>query len=189
MTRQIRDKLIYENQEYYLNTELIELYFRQHPEKRPKFEISCSALWRGYVAIFEVKNNKLLIKELDWLTDINFNMQSFRDELFPNNKFEWYSGLIRIDEFRGEFDKEPENGIFEYLEIENGNLIQKRTFNFEELQRFKKEQYDYFLLSDEVESLYEFWGRNNENGVINKESVNKIILKNIMEYTQKVYVE
>lgn len=189
MTHQIRDKLIYEHQEYYLNVELIEPYFREHPEKRPEFEISCTALWRGYVAVFEVRNNELLIKQLDWLTDVDFNVQSFRNELFPNNKFEWYSGLIRIDDFRGEFDEEPENGIFEYLEIENGNFKQKRTFNFEELQAFKKEQYEYFLLSDEVESLYEFWRRNNENGIINKEHVNEIVLKNIMEYTKKVYVE
>lgn len=188
MTYQIRDKLIYDSKEYYLNVEILEQYFQQYPEKRPEFEISCTALWRGYVAIFEIKNNELLIKELDWLTDIDFNMQSFRNQLFPNNKLKWYSGLIRVDDFRGEFDEEPENGIFEYLEIDDGNLKQKRTFNFEQLQIFKKEQYEYFLLSDEVEILYELWRSNNANGIINKESVNKIILKNIMEYTKKVYV-
>lgn len=189
MTRQITDKLIFENKEYYLNVELIELFFREFPEKRPEFEVQCTALWRGYVATFEIKNNELLIKEIDWLTNIDFTMKSFRDEIFPNNKFEWYSGLIRVDDFRGEFDEDPENGIFEYLQIENGTFIKKMVFDYNELQDFKKEQYEYFLMSDDVELLYDFWRKNNEKGIINKENVNKIIYKNIMEYTRKVYVE
>ena len=188
MTQQIKDKLIFENQELYLNVQLIEEYFREFPEKRPKFEIQCTALWRGYVAKFEIKNNELIINELDWLTDIDFNMKSLRNEIFPNNKFEWYSGLIRIDDFREEFDLEPDDGIFEYLQVENGNFIKKMVFDYKELQDFKREQYEYFLLSSEVEILYAFWKKNNENGFINIENVNKIIFKNIMEFTRKVYV-
>lgn len=188
MTQQIQDKLIYENQEFYLNRELVEEYFREFPEKRLEFTVSCTALWRGYIAEFEVKNNELYINKLDVLGDINFNMKSVRNEIFPKNKFEWYSGLIRIDDFRGEFDSEPENGLFEYLEIVEGNLIQKRTYNYLELQEFKKEQYEYFLMSEEVENLYHFWRKNNETGIINRENVNKIILENIMDYTRKVYV-
>jgi len=188
MTRQIKDKLIYQNREYYLNVELLENYFREFPDKRPYFEISCTTLWRGYVAVFEIKNNELLIKEIDCLTDIDFNMVSQGNEIFTNKKFEWFSGLIRIDDFRGEFDSESESDIFEYLQIENGNFIQKRIFNYRDLQDFKREQYEYFLLSEEVEKVYEFWRRNNENGIVNKDQLNKIIFENIMEYTHKVYV-
>lgn len=189
MTTQITDKIIFENKEYYLNVELLEGYFREFPEKKPEIKMSCTALWRGYIAVFEIKNKELLIKEIDWLADIDFNMESLRDRIFPNNKFEWYSGLIRIDDYRCEFDKEPENGIFEYLQIEDGNFIQKRLFNYNELQNFKKEQYEYFLLSDEVEIIYDFWRKNNENGLLIKENLNKIIFENIMNYTRKVYVD
>lgn len=189
MTRQIADILLIENKEYALNVELLESYFREFPEKKPEFEISCTALWRGYVAVFEIKNKELLIKDINWLTDIDFNTISLNNELFPNNKFEWFSGLIRIDDFRGEFDEEPENGIFEYLEIANGNFIQKRVFDYPALQKFKKEQFAYFLLSDEVEVIYEFWRRNNENGIINKEKLNNLIFEKIMEYTRTVYVD
>lgn len=188
MTQQIKDKLIYDKKEYYLNVELMEGYFRDFPEKFPKFDVDCTALWRGYIATFEIKNNELYIKKLDWLADIDFNMKSLRDEIFPNNKFEWYSGLIRIDDFRGEFDLEPKNGIFEYLEIIKGNFKQKRVFNYSELQDFKKAQFDFFLISEEIEIIYDFWRRNNENGIINKEAVKKIIFENIMEYTREVYV-
>jgi hypothetical protein len=57
------------------------------------------------------------------------------------------------------------------------------------LQKFKKEQYEYFLLSDEIEKVYDLWRNNNENGIINKENINKIIFENIMHYTRKVYVD
>lgn len=96
--------------------------------------------------------------------------------------------LIRIDDFRGEFDLEPKDGIFEYLEIVKGNFKQKRIFNYVELQEFKKAQFEYFLISEEIEHIYDFWRRNNENGIIKKDVVNKIILENIMEYTREVYV-
>jgi len=189
MTQQIPDKLIFENKKYYLNDYLLDGYFREFPEKTPKAEILCTGLWRGYIATFKIKNKELIIHEIESLINIDFNTKSWRDEIFPNNKFEWYSGLIRIDDFRGEFDREPENGIFEYLQIEEGNLIQKRIFNYDELQKFKKEQYEYFLLSDEIEKVYDLWRNNNENGIINKENINKIIFENIMHYTRKVYVD
>lgn len=188
MTQQIRDTLIYENHKFYLNVELIEQYFREFPEKRPDLLFQCTALWRGYIAEFEIKDNALCINKFDWLADIDFNMKSFRQEIFPENKFKWYSGLIRIDDFRGKFDSEPENGIFEYLEIIKGNFKQKRIFNYSELQEFKREQFEYFLMSEEMEKIYDFWRINNEHEIINKENINGIILENIMEYTREVFV-
>jgi hypothetical protein len=41
------------------------------------------------------------------------------------------------------------------------------------------------LLSDEIEKVYDLWRNNNENGIINKENINKIIFENIMHYTRK----
>jgi len=178
MTRQANDILYFENQKIYLNDFILEEYFNEFPEKRPENDFISTAMWRGYIAEFEIKDNQLLVLNKDYKLG----------DLFPNNgKYEQYSGLIRIDNFRGEFDLEPENGIFEYLEIVNGNFIQKRVYNYKELQDFKKEQYEYFLISEEIEILYDFWKKNNENGIINKESVNNIIAENIMSYIKRVY--
>lgn len=189
MTRQITDQLFFEDRQYELNVELLEEYFREFPEKRPEFGISCSALWRGYVAVFEIRKNELLVKEIGWLTGIDLTMKSLTEEIFPDRKLTWYSGLIRIDDYKEEFDLEPENGIFEYIQIENGNFIRKRTFDYKALQAFKKEQFEYFLLSEEIETVYEFWRKNNQNGIINKESLKKTIFENIMQYTKTVYAD
>ncbi|WP_299137117.1 hypothetical protein [uncultured Tenacibaculum sp.] len=180
MTKQAQDILHYNQTEYFLNQEILKDYFRKYPKKRPENDFVSSAMWRGYIAEFQIRENQLYVLNKD------YNLA----DLFPDNgKLEWYSGLIRIDDFGGEFSEEPKNGIFEYLEILNGNLIRHRKFDYEELQTFKKEQFKYFLISDEIELVYEFWRKNNENGIINKDGVNKIIAERIMEYTKEVYAE
>ncbi|MFZ4930071.1 hypothetical protein [Chryseobacterium sp. Mn2064] len=188
MTQQIKDTLTFEGKTYDLNTEIVEKLFHQFPEKRPQEEISCSALWRGYIATFKIKNNELIVSDIQWLKNIDLELESKLNTIFTTPKADWYSGLIRIDNFRGEFDLEPENGIFEYLEIAKGNFIRKWTFTYPELQAFKEEQYEYFIISDEVENVYDFYRRNNENGLVNKESVNEIIKKYLMDYLTEVYI-
>jgi hypothetical protein len=188
MTRQISDTLLFEDKKHLLNTEILEVFFKNNAQKRPKIEIMCSALWRGYIASFEIVNGELQISDVRWLMDINFRMESKLNDLFLNKKADWYSGLIRIDDFGGEFDIEPENGIFEYLEILNGNFVKRLKFNYTELQKFKEEQYQYFIISDDVEPIYELFRKNNVSGLVNEDSVNTIIKKHIMRYTTKVYV-
>ena len=188
MTVQIRDKLIYNGETYGLNDEILEQYFKKKPEKRPITENLCTALWRGYIATFEIKEDELLLMELEVMADIDFDMTSVIDSVFPDgNKMDWYSGLIRIDDFRGHLDKEPKDGIFEFLEIYQGVLIQKRVMNFEQLQRFKQEQYEYFLLSDDVESIYQLFKENNEG--ITETRINEIIRDYILFYTKEVYAD
>ena len=188
MTTQITDKLIYQNKEYYLNDELLEKYFRAFPEKKPETDNMCTALWRGYIATFEIRDNEFFVKEMEVLTDVDFGTASILDKIFPDTKkFEWYSGLIRIDSFRGRFDSEPEDGVFEFLEIRNGDLIQKRVMNFEELQVFKKEQYIYFMMTDDKLPVYQLFKSNNEG--ITEERINKIIKEYILRYTREVYVD
>ncbi|GGG07386.1 hypothetical protein GCM10011344_04920 [Dokdonia pacifica] len=187
MTRQIRDRLIYSGEDYYLNEELLEGYFREHPEKKPESKVTCTALWRGYIATFEIKDDQLLVDKLEMFEDTKLNLKIIK-ELFPNNnKFEWYSGLIRIDDYRGEWDEEPKDGKFEFLEINNGDFIQKREMNFDDLQSFKKEQYEYFILSEDVNPIYKLFKKNNEG--ITEDRINEIISKNILIYTREVYVD
>ena len=188
MTRQIPDILYYKKRKFYLNQELLEDYFRENPDVKPAIDVLSTALWRGYTAQFEIRNNELLIKEIDWLTGSNFEFTSKLSEVFSDgNKFSWYSGLIRIDDFRGEFDNEPQDGVFEFLEILEGNLIQKRAMNYKELQSFKEEQYEYFMVFDDPNRIYELFKKNNAD--ITEERVNEIIRERILYYTRKVYVD
>lgn len=187
MTRQIRDKLIYQNKQYYLNDELLEKYFRNYPEKKPENMGIMTACWRGYVATYEIKNQELCIKEIDWLFLDENETNAHKLPFAPNEKFSWFSGLIRIDDYRGEFDDEPKDGLFEFLEIKNGDFIQKREMNYDALQKFKKEQYGYFILSDDVNPIYALFKKNNE--AITEERVNEIIADRILLYSREIYVD
>ena len=188
MTTQIRDKLIYKGKIYYLNDELLEKYFKQFPEHKPAVDGSFSALWRGYIATFEIQDNEFFLTEMEVIANTELNTASILNQVFPDSKkMDWYSGLIRISGFQGRFDKEPKDAIFELLEIHQGNVVQKRIMNFDELQAFKQEQYEYFLLSDDVEPIYELFKKNNKG--ITETRINEIIRDYILFYTTEVYVD
>src|SRR5215207_743338 len=61
-TPQIPDILIYQGKEYPIQQELLGEYFKKHPERKIETDWHCSALWRGYVASFEVVDDELVLK-------------------------------------------------------------------------------------------------------------------------------
>jgi hypothetical protein len=164
MTRQIKDLLVYDGESYFLNQELLEPFFREYPEKKPVPEVICTALWKGYLATFEIRQGELFVQKIEIFKNTGLNTELVND-LFPNNnKFEWFSGLIRIDGYRGEWDDEKEGSLFQYLEIYRGNLVRLRVMNFEELAIFKAYQFEYFKTTREYEKEYALW-RNNNSGM------------------------
>lgn len=63
-TAQAPDKLIYEGKEYSIQTNPVEIYFEQHPEARAISEVMSTGLWRGYIATMEIKDKRLLVKDI-----------------------------------------------------------------------------------------------------------------------------
>jgi len=184
MTHQISDILIYESQEYHLENELLEKYFAEFPEKKPERKIVESCIWRGYIATFEIVNNELQVKDIQLLLNSSYESNSIVDQVFPkNNKFEWFSGLIYLNSSKKNSD---ENNL-EFLEIRNGNFIRKRTMNSEELQRFKIEQFQFFIISEDVKPIYNLYKKNNPG--ITEETINELIFQNILFFTKEVYVD
>lgn len=188
MTHQIPDKLIYNNQEYFLKDQLLESYFKEFPGKKPEKKLVESCIWRGYIATLEIINNELFIREIELLLNSDYDSKSIIDNIFPRNKkFDWYSGLIYLDSTEKKYKNNSAENVFEYLEIRNGNLIKKRVMNSEELETFKKIQFEYFILSDDVKPVYELFKKKNEG--ISNEKINDIIKESILYYTKEVYVE
>jgi len=63
-TGQISDKIIYKGQEYSLNTNPLESFFKKNPDLKPKPDIMSTALWRGYIATFEIQKDQLFVKDI-----------------------------------------------------------------------------------------------------------------------------
>ena len=185
MTRQIRDTLIYKGNEYDLNEEILEKYFCQFPEKKPEINGVMTACWRGYVVTFEILDEALIIKEIDWLV---FGDEMENDKVYPftaGDRYTWFSGLIRIDGFRGDFDDEDdENGIYELLEIRDGAFVSHWKLNYEEFCEFKEILFHDFKETADYELLFAKWKNNNPD--MKWVAIDKQILKNIVSNVTKI---
>lgn len=85
----------------------METYFKEHPQKRPEADISSTALWRGYIATFEFRNNVLVLKDLEiqvWMHqegkeewEPGVTLKSVLKEVFSDNEplvIDWCSKIL-----------------------------------------------------------------------------------------------
>jgi len=131
MTAQAFEILIINGEIHKMAMEPLESYFKQLKSK-PMFEAPNTALWRGYIGKWELKEDKLYLIEFNGIiegyvnVDINF--------IFPGQPSvfaDWFTGEIRIpqgkliDYVHGGFLSEYENDLF--LNFTNGELTGSRT--------------------------------------------------------------
>jgi hypothetical protein len=132
MTAQIAENLLYEGDTVSMCTEPLAEYFFLSGNY-PSFAANCTALWRGYVGSWEIKDHRLYLVGLEGTledgTDVSL-ATLFPD--FPERVFaHWYSGTIRIP--RGKQLKYVHSGYsstFEQdllLEIDQGVVVSTRT--------------------------------------------------------------
>ena len=137
MTIQAADILSFNGKKTTLATEPLKPYLETR--KDVNFIYKTTALVRGYIGRWEIKNNKLYLVSL--LGFIENNEQVDLNYLFPNQTevfASWYSGEIRIPE--GELLKKINLGyasVFEkdrILTFEKGILIDE-TFKKNQIER------------------------------------------------------
>jgi hypothetical protein len=96
MTAQASDSIFYLGDGYPLFSEPLESYFDEtHP--RPPFQAPHTACWRGYIASWEIVENKLYLTELQaWLENKEVGLTA----VFPRKKkpifAKWFSGVLRL---------------------------------------------------------------------------------------------
>jgi hypothetical protein len=156
-TAQYSDVIIYNGTKYPLNVNPLELYFEKNPEKRPKGELRSTALWRGYVATFEISNNELILKnieiEITISTGADFKTEwksIFQEFILDNNisKINWFTGLLiipngkQINYIHMGYGSTYENYIL--LEIRNGNFIEEKRMDHREYTKYKNRQFELY---------------------------------------------
>ena len=155
-TMQIPDKAIYDGKEYWLErlgNFLMESYFKEYPDmhsiKATLLRPRSTALWRGYVATYEVKDRQLYLKDMEipeyTIEDGNrqIRWESVMDKVFPDKKplkIDWASGLLVLEPPRGETRRE-----IILLEIDKGDIKKEKQFaDSEEYKTFKAKQFQAF---------------------------------------------
>lgn len=168
-TTQYPDNIYYGGTKYDLQTNPMELYFSKRPDKRPGVESTSTALHRGYVATFEIKDNDLILSdiEIELPPEIKdrrpiFRWKSVKTDIVPkdeNLQMDWYTGILVLTygahvgyEFIG-FQRTYSNYIL--LEIKNGTLTGEKKLDFNQYEQFKEKQFHEFKKTQEYEQIAE----------------------------------
>ncbi len=168
-TAQQSDRIIYNGKKYALFNNPLEEYFDKYPDKRPKNDILSTSNWRDYIATFEIRNNSLLLKDIEIeVSDTSsgnendLKYQSILNEVFPDTtqiKIDWLTGMLVL----------PYGKIVNYvhlgygstfnnyilLEIDKGNLKKEIKLNHKEYKKYRQKQFEVFKKTDEYKNLKE----------------------------------
>lgn len=134
-TAQWPDHLIYKGKTVKLFTNPLYSYFKNNPPPKGLFKSTCSAIWRGYVATWQIIDDYLyLVRLVEGTCDSNAPEIPL-SKIFPGAKkpvkATWYSGTLLVPEgkmldyvhmgYRSVYEKETR------LTIENGKVTGTRT--------------------------------------------------------------
>jgi len=198
-TSQMADKIIYKGQEYSLNTNPLEKFFEKKPDLRPKSDIMSTALWRGYIGTFEIEDNQLFVKDIVVMDEDTIkgshksNWKSVFNQVFPDQKavkVDWLTGLLVIP--NGKIVNYVHMGYastyenYVLLEIDKGDLIQEKSMNSKEYEKFKDKQFEAFRKTDEYKKLKEDLKK---NGGGTDEFLDSFIKIYVTDYSTKILNE
>lgn len=198
-TAQYPDKIIYNGKEFKLHSNPLETYFEKNPDKRPKGGIMSTALWRGYVATFEVKDNQLFLKDIEIQYHDTTSKESYPykwrsviNEVFPNNekiKIDWLTGLLVIP--HGKLVNYVHMGYgstyknYILLEIDKGDLKKEKYFKYKEYEMFKERQFQVFKQTDEYKKIKADLQKDGSSD----EFIDSFLRSFVTEYTSKILTE
>lgn len=196
-TAQYPDKIVYNGKEYDLHTNPLEKYFKDHPDKRPKGGVMSTALWRGYVATFEIKDNQLYVKDVQieyydttGKKGHDYKWKSVISEVFPDQnsrKIDWLTGLLVIP--HGKLVNYVHMGYgstyqkYILLEIDKGNLKQEKRYDYKAYEKFKERQFAAFKQTEEYKKIKADLKKENESS---DEFVDSFLKNFVVEYSSKI---
>jgi hypothetical protein len=197
-TAQFPDKIFYKGVEYSLDSNPMEDFFKKNPDKKPRRGIISTALWRGYIATFEIVDNQLFLRDISIEVEIqgskefDTKWESVMNEIFPgekNVKVEWFTGLLvlpygkMINYVHMGYASTFENYIL--LEISDGYLKKEKQYKHTEYEEFKEKQFIAFKQTDEYKKLKS----NLQQKGISDEHLDSFLKMSIVNYTSKILIE
>jgi len=162
-TAQYPDKIVYKGKEYSLHSNPMEAYFEKNPSKKPQGGVISSALWRGYVATFEIADGSLLLKDVEIQVpekEHGYVFKSVLEKVVPSGtrlKIDWFSGLLVLPE--GKIVNYVHMGYgstyerYTLLAVEKGAFKAERNYDHKEYEIFKEKQFNVFRKSDEYKRI------------------------------------
>jgi hypothetical protein len=130
-TTQIEDKIYLEGQKHPLFTLPLEQHYGPH-NPRPKFRAPHTACWRGYVAIWDIKDGVLYLKDIQaWTQQGEVGLEA----LFPGTKgpvpATWFSGQLKVPEGKAVRRSVPYPVYEKYrmITVEKGRVVRQEVID------------------------------------------------------------
>ena len=165
-TQQCCDTIIYNGHSYPTQLNLLEKYFDENPEKKPKIECMSTALWRGYIATFKIKDNRILLKNIikyvkkkgcvdcskrEWKSVTKKVFQGKNDV-----KATWFTGLIVLPYKFISRTNMAYSDVYErynIFEIDKGGIKKEKVLNYKKYKTFEEKQFQSYKTTDEYKKL------------------------------------
>jgi hypothetical protein len=165
-TAQAPDYLIIENDTLKLHCNPLEDYFEKNPLPDNTFTTISTGLWRGYIAYFKIKNNKLIVDNIYKIRYYKDEQGNHKEELISiyNIAFKeikdfecnFYNGVLICP--RGELIEYVHMGYssvyenYSLFEIKDGNYIKERHLSNQEFIDLKLKHFQKYRESDEYKT-------------------------------------
>ena len=150
-TRQIPDRVHLDSKLYHISefsNYLMDSYFKKFPGKIPRSGVRSTALRRGYVATYELKENILVLKDIQIKIQVKnkrepFEMKSVLEDIVPKGetlKIDWFTGILVLPH-GNQKNLYPNYSNYILLEIKEGKLTDRRDFTNAQWKLFKRIQH------------------------------------------------
>ncbi len=165
-TAQAPDVILIDGKKYALNTNPLDRYLAKLGDKAPRFEAPHTALWRGYIATWELAQGKLYLRKIEGYRDLGNDADGADDfgelnvdgmkELFPDKSdviADWYTGTLIIPD--GEQVEYVHMGYgstyakYIVVSIKDGIETERHNLSREEFERFRDERFAKYKQTDE----------------------------------------
>ena len=180
-TAQEGDILLLDGKKYFIYTNPLAPFLQKNPGKLPRPEVTSSSNWRGYIATWAVKNDRLVLVDVEMKHAVtkpgeqgfSTEPRSVMSEMFPGQKdvlADWFSGHVVIPD--GELVHYVHMGyasIYEkyiLLRVENGVVTRKWKADTAGFIKFRDAQFSAYKKTEEYRQALE---RANKEGSMSSE--------------------
>ncbi|WP_242111446.1 hypothetical protein [Luteimonas aquatica] len=163
-TAQMPDVILIDGKQYALNTNPLDRYLETLGDKAPRFDAPHTALWRGYVATWELVQGKLYLRKVKGyrqqgrpeVEDEEELAVDGMQELFPGRQdvvADWYTGTLIVPD--GEQAEYVHMGYATTYEryivatVKEGIQTDRRNLSLAEFERFRDERFERYRRTDE----------------------------------------
>jgi len=186
------DRVIYNNKEFDYRFHHLEQYFNYYPDKRIVINKDSTIINRGYIALYEIFENEIYLRDIKVQKKENSEYISVREKFNPSKEeripLRWVNGVSQIGLGQDDFKRDslrPINTNNIIFEIQRGKIQRKLELGKEEMRIFKNFQFQKYQNTHEY-LLLTYRLRQTE---LNDDQIKIHIFNNVFYYSKKIFLQ